>query len=235
MTVGQRIAHHRGRLKFSQLELAEQLNVSRQSVSKWETDASTPELGKLVEMSQIFGITLDELVMGVETSEEEVPIAQSTSTSWLQKIRKHHIILKVTWWMLFLHFILFAFLLRGDSYSLTLIFLPQLLDLGLANILRMPGLYILWGLIILWTLCAFRSTLWSGHRWLAIGWGTVLVCCGHWLSPSAIIDQWELVDQAYVGDVFINQAYVGYIIVVLSVAVPLLVLFATWQVRKTTK
>lgn len=66
MTLGQRIALHRGRLQLSQLELAEHLNVSRQSVSKWETDASTPELGTLIELSKLFERTLDELVLGEE-------------------------------------------------------------------------------------------------------------------------------------------------------------------------
>ena len=42
----------------------ETLSVSRQSVSKWETDGATPDLDKLLKLSQLFGITLDELVTG---------------------------------------------------------------------------------------------------------------------------------------------------------------------------
>ena len=42
------------------------LEVSRQSVSKWETDSSVPDLDKLVKLSQLFGVSLDELVMGAE-------------------------------------------------------------------------------------------------------------------------------------------------------------------------
>ena len=49
---------------MSQLELAEALDVSRQSISKWETGAAVPELDKLVKLSDVFGITLDELVRG---------------------------------------------------------------------------------------------------------------------------------------------------------------------------
>lgn len=47
---------------MSQGDLAEKLDVSRQSVSKWETGASVPELDKLIMMSKLFNITLDELV-----------------------------------------------------------------------------------------------------------------------------------------------------------------------------
>ena len=48
---------------FSQEELANRLNVSRQTVSKWELGDSTPDMEKLVAISDLFGISLDELVM----------------------------------------------------------------------------------------------------------------------------------------------------------------------------
>lgn len=49
---------------LSQGDLAAELDVSRQSISKWETGGSVPELDKLVAMSRLFGVTLDELVLG---------------------------------------------------------------------------------------------------------------------------------------------------------------------------
>lgn len=64
MTLGERIAALRGEQKLSQGDLAERLNVSRQSVSKWETGASVPELDKLLALSDVFGVTLDQLVKG---------------------------------------------------------------------------------------------------------------------------------------------------------------------------
>lgn len=62
MMLGEKIALLRGQNKMSQGDLAEKLEVSRQSVSKWETGASVPELDKLIMMSKLFNITLDELV-----------------------------------------------------------------------------------------------------------------------------------------------------------------------------
>ncbi len=53
-----------GKAGLSQDTLAEQLGVSRQSVSKWENDASVPDLEKLVKLSGVFGVSLDELVKG---------------------------------------------------------------------------------------------------------------------------------------------------------------------------
>ncbi len=62
MTLGEKIISLRTSHKMSQGDLAEKLDVSRQSVSKWETGVSVPELDKLVMMSELFHITLDELV-----------------------------------------------------------------------------------------------------------------------------------------------------------------------------
>ena len=47
---------------LSQEQLAEKLGVSRQAISKWEGGLATPELEKLIALSECFGVTLDELV-----------------------------------------------------------------------------------------------------------------------------------------------------------------------------
>ena len=62
MNIGSTIYNLRTAKNLSQEELAERLDVSRQSVSKWETDASVPDLDKLVKLCEIFEVTLDELV-----------------------------------------------------------------------------------------------------------------------------------------------------------------------------
>ena len=51
---------------FSQEELANRLNVSRQTISKWEVGESTPDMEKLVAISDLFGVSLDEMVKGEE-------------------------------------------------------------------------------------------------------------------------------------------------------------------------
>ena len=64
MTLGERICQYRVQRHLSQQEVAEKLEVSRQSVSKWETDGAVPELDKLVKLCELFGVGLDELVQG---------------------------------------------------------------------------------------------------------------------------------------------------------------------------
>ena len=71
MTLGERLAHLRNREGLSQDALAEKLGVSRQSVSKWENNVSTPDLDRLVKLGEVFGVSLDELVKG-----EALPAAE---------------------------------------------------------------------------------------------------------------------------------------------------------------
>lgn len=79
MTLGERIAYYRGTLGLSQGELAEKLGVSRQAVSKWETDAGLPDLDRLIALSGLFDITLDELVKGSAPSPAPADGAQAAA------------------------------------------------------------------------------------------------------------------------------------------------------------
>ena len=75
MSLGTNISRLRAEHHLSQGDLAEALAVSRQSVSKWEPDSSVPDLDKLVKLSQLFGVTLDELVTGeAGSAAEEAPL-----------------------------------------------------------------------------------------------------------------------------------------------------------------
>lgn len=66
MNLGENIYKYRTQKQMSQGDLADALDVSRQSVSKWENNNAVPELDKLIKMSALFSITLDELVSGEE-------------------------------------------------------------------------------------------------------------------------------------------------------------------------
>ena len=79
MTLGERIAYYRGVLGLSQGELAEKLGVSRQAVSKWETDAGLPDLDRLIALSGLYNITLDELVKGAAPSPAPADGAQAAA------------------------------------------------------------------------------------------------------------------------------------------------------------
>lgn len=73
MNLGENIYRLRTERNLSQGDFADALEVSRQSVSKWENNSAVPELEKLVKMAELFGITLDELVTGERKEEPASP------------------------------------------------------------------------------------------------------------------------------------------------------------------
>lgn len=73
MTLAEKIAALRGERKLSQGDLAERLDVSRQSVSKWETGQAVPELDKIIRLADVFGVSVDELVRDGDKPQPEAP------------------------------------------------------------------------------------------------------------------------------------------------------------------
>ena len=62
MTISDRIRELRRKRGISQEELAEQLSISRQAVSKWESGQSMPDLDKIILLSDYFDVTSDYLL-----------------------------------------------------------------------------------------------------------------------------------------------------------------------------
>ena len=60
--IAQRLAAMRREKGYSQEELANRLGLSRQAVSKWESGATQPELSKLIELSKLYSVSVDELL-----------------------------------------------------------------------------------------------------------------------------------------------------------------------------
>ena len=61
MSLGGKILEFRKKLNITQEQLAEQLSVTRQTISKWELNETTPDIKQAKELSKIFKISLDEL------------------------------------------------------------------------------------------------------------------------------------------------------------------------------
>ena len=66
MNLADRIQYLRKQKHFSQEELADKVGVSRQAVSKWESGQSTPDLEKIVALSDLFEVTTDYILKGIE-------------------------------------------------------------------------------------------------------------------------------------------------------------------------
>ena len=74
MKLEEKLIQLRKRQGYTQLQLAEELNISRQAVSRWETGAAQPTIDNLKSLSRLYGISLDELLDdGWESRDTQTP------------------------------------------------------------------------------------------------------------------------------------------------------------------
>lgn len=72
MIFGEKLKQEREKRGWSQTELSEKIHVSRQSVSKWETGKNYPSIEVIIDLSDLFGMTIDELLRSDEELTEKV-------------------------------------------------------------------------------------------------------------------------------------------------------------------
>ncbi len=81
MEIGKKLKDARIKAKFTQEEIAEELNVSRQTISNWENEKSYPDIISVIELSSLYSISLDDLLKGdekmIEHLEESTNIVKS--------------------------------------------------------------------------------------------------------------------------------------------------------------
>lgn len=147
MTLGEKIAELRTDHHLSQADLAEKMGVSRQSVSKWETGNSVPDLDKIVILSELFHISLDTLVKGQQTivnPEDKPSILERQASNGYHALKIAGLI----------------FLITG--------LLSVVLGIALNLILAVLGGYLL--------ICGIICLTVKKHPGLVIGWGTFIPC-----------------------------------------------------------
>lgn len=86
MNLGEKLFELRKAKNLTQDDVAEKLNVTRQTVSKWETNQSTPEFDKIVPLCELYGISPNELLTGEQ--EENVNNEKSNEFNW-NEAQKH--------------------------------------------------------------------------------------------------------------------------------------------------
>ena len=186
MTLGEKIYELRTQHNLSQGDLANELNVSRQSISKWENGNSTPDLDKLTKLAKIFNISLDELVNNEETEKNIITTPEQITTTQTKTREK-----KIGKGLLIAGIIsIFVFLLLGLGITGFLIAIPLFacsiiyykaksnhFFYCLWAIIPLADLFIRFAMGISWSV--IKQTLEWEYSWnygrLAIGWGQFVV------------------------------------------------------------
>ena len=140
MTMAERLQRLRKEYHFSQEQLAERLQVSRQAVSKWENGQTAPDLDNIIAMSNLYEVTTDYILIG----KERVPKEKEQK----RRKRKSGILCLAAGVILTLLLPLFAklyqgwmFATEGSSYTNSLYYLTELPMLGV-TVLAVAGIVI---------------------------------------------------------------------------------------------
>ena len=88
MTLADKIINLRKQKGWSQEELAEKLDVTRQSVSKWESAGAVPDIAKILQMSELFGVTTDYLLKDNGEGAEAAPKPESEKEDGARVVKK---------------------------------------------------------------------------------------------------------------------------------------------------
>ena len=93
MTLPDKIIKHRKSNGWSQEDLAEKLNVSRQAISRWENGTALPDAQNLLQISKLFGVSADYLLNDDYESDNDIPAVKTateeTEALLLRKKRLH--------------------------------------------------------------------------------------------------------------------------------------------------
>lgn len=97
LQIASRLQAYRKKSGLSQEQLAEKIGVSRQAVSKWERSEASPDTDNLIELSKIYGVSLDELMLGTEepqVNNTDNDTTEPTDTDKTEYVKKEHVSFK---------------------------------------------------------------------------------------------------------------------------------------------
>lgn len=111
--IAKNLVELRTRAKLTQVQLAEMLNYSDKAVSKWERGEAVPDLRVLIRLSEIYGITLDDIVKG----ERVAPLVQPKKR--ISGVRAFIVAMAavLVWFVASLVFMLFYFIIPTQEYA----------------------------------------------------------------------------------------------------------------------
>lgn len=192
MNLGERIYKLRTEKNLSQGDLAERLEVSRQSISKWENNNAIPDLEKMIALSEIFEVSLDELVKGRTTAVENIENTYQEQTKHTTHVESTFPLRKMAGTILFcMGFVVLLFCtLLGGALTGLVFCLPFIVCGIICFVFKTnAGLWCAWAVYVLldifthYAMGISRSAVMLTHLWtaemnfgrLAIAWLLLLI------------------------------------------------------------
>ena len=121
MNISDRIQSLRKAKGISQEQLADVLGVSRQAVSKWEAEQSSPDLERIVAMAEYFDVTTDYLLRGIEPAKEQKLRADARTLCIVSTaVNAAGLIIGAAWWRTYQNAFAAAFILCAQAAGLVI-------------------------------------------------------------------------------------------------------------------
>ena len=213
MSLGEKIYTLRVKNNMSQGDLAEKLDVSRQSVSKWENNSAVPELDKIIRMSEMFGVTVDALVKENAQPQQE-KVQPEPAPTVVQVVEKN----------------------RFEKREIAGIILLSLGGLAFLLLLLLTGLGCIYALPVLG--CGAVCMLCKKDAGFYCTWLVYLLVTG-FLSFATAVSSWKVIRHTLQGPYNGNPAIIliawGWFAAMLGIMVWSVVKFAKSPVAKLAK
>jgi len=116
MNLGEKIHHLRKLSGMSKEELASQITVSRQAISKWELSESIPDTDNVVQLCKLFNVSADYLLNDDVESDMDIPVVRENS----EKLKKRYqlIVLCILMGVFLISVVVFGFLTQSIMYAI---------------------------------------------------------------------------------------------------------------------
>ena len=118
MKFSEKLFQLRKKAGMSQEELAEQLEVSRQAISRWEMGTAMPDAPNLLRISTLFGISVDYLLHDSYESDNDIPMVKEVKSKLKNERKNRNTLYLVTSVLFYLasFFFCVAFIIKNDNY-----------------------------------------------------------------------------------------------------------------------
>lgn len=195
-TIGVNITANRKRLGITQSGLAEKINYSDKSISKWERGEGIPDILTLMKLSEIFGVSVDQLLHPPEERADE-PRKQAVSTKSRVGFKRY--------------FITTLSIVGVWAVTTLIVFMFRFVSSSVADVWNVR--VVCFGLTASFIVLLVMSCLWLRKLWVCIAcsglvWSIALTLC---VTFKSIRSDWEIYALAAVLQLAVIVCYVWYV------------------------
>ena len=182
MEIGSKLKEARVQCTMTQEQVAEELQVSRQTISNWENERSYPDIVSVLKMSELYSVSLDYLLKGEGPMKDYLDYIEESTNTVKSKVRLSKLLLVLSYLVIWAFNIMASWRFSAGSITEA--------QAGGAQWIMLPAATIVLSLLI------GKNNYWGKYKWLApIGFGLMFmlsVYASYGMRESLIFDRVDL-------------------------------------------